>query len=69
MRYKRKIKRKNTKEWLIKQVPFGIWGRDNENTGLAIFKKIAHSLIKTTANQVDGVAERRIQRVITQSRK
>ena len=58
-----------TKTWLLNRYSFAFALQDTTNTGLVTFKRIAPSLVKNTANQVDLVAERKIQQAITQARK
>ena len=69
MRYSRKIERKRESDGCLNRYNFVYVRQDTVNTGLTIFKKPVPFSIKTTANQVDQGAERRLQQDITQGGK
>ena len=60
MRDWRKIKRntKRKRAGCLNRYEFAYTGRNAVNTALTTFKKVAPSLIETTTNQVDKVADK-----------
>ena len=60
-----KISKKNTKRWFLNRHDFAYAGRDTANQ----VGKIAPGLIKNTSNEIDNVAQQRINQIISQGGK
>ena len=62
MKYKRKIKKEEPIHGWLNTYGSAYPGSDIVNTGLTKFKRIASSLIRNLANQVEWVAEKKYNR-------